>query len=166
VPPSTRPQTVPSGVVLKAPGRPLTVSVLAALWVLSIPFHIVTGFALARSRAGSGILLAVVLVVLAVVAVLMAYGLWNGKGWARPAQIALGALGILICPFALASIAALAYMLRAPARRYFAHEPADTTADQAEAVFAAAVVAAVVLGGLITAGLFVVTGTAVTGAIG
>ena len=167
LPPSNRPRTLPSGAARNAPARPLTVSVLAVLWMLSIPFHIVTGFALAQSRPGSGgVVLAVLLVALAVIAVLMAYGLWNGKGWARPAQIALGALGILNCPFALASIAALAYMLRAPARRYFAHDPADTTADQAEAVFAAAVVAAVVLGGLITAGLTVVARTARTGAVG
>jgi len=166
-PPIARAQTLPSGAAWKAPARPLTVSVLAVLWVLSIPFHIITGYALARSRPGSGgIVLAILLAALAVVAVLMAYGLWNGKSWARPAQITLGALGILNCPFALASIAALAYMLRAPARRYFAQQPEDTTADQAEAVFAAAVVAAVVLGGLITAGLTVVARTARTGAVG
>jgi hypothetical protein len=141
--------------------------VLAVLWVLSIPFHIVTGFALARAGPGSdGMILSALLVVLAVVAVLMAYGLWYARSWARPAQIALAALGILNCPFALASVAALAYMLRAPARRYFAHAGGDTSADQSEAVFAAALVAAVVLGGLITAGLTIVARTARTGAIG
>ena len=134
--------------------RPLTVSVLAVLWVLSIPFHAVTGVALARARPGSGgIWIAGLFALFAVVAGIMAYGLWTARGWARPAQIALAALGILYCPFTLASIAVLAYMLRPPARRYFAHTGGDTTADQAEAVFAAAVVAAVVLGGLITAGL-------------
>jgi hypothetical protein len=107
--------------------------------------------------------LAVLLVLLAVVAVLMAWGMWTARGWARPAQITLAALGILNCPFAPASIAVLVYMLRAPARRYFAHAGGDTTADESEAIFAAAVVAAVVLGGLITAGLTVVARTARTG---
>lgn len=159
--------TSPGAVVWAADPRPLTVTVLAVLWVLSIPFHIVTGFALARSGPGSdGMILSALLVVLAVIAVLMAYGLWYARSWARPAQIALAALGILNCPFALASVAALAYMLRAPARRYFAHAGGDTSGDQSEAVFAAALVAAVVLGGLITAGLTIVARTARTGAIG
>lgn len=159
--------TSPGRPAWPAETRPLTVTVLAVLWVLSIPFHIATGFALARSGPGSdGMILSALLVVLAVVAVLMAYGLWYARSWARPAQIALAALGILNCPFALASAAALAYMLRAPARRYFTHAGVDTSGDQAEAVFAAALVAAVVLGGLITAGLTIVARTARTGAIG
>jgi hypothetical protein len=54
-------------------------------------------------------------------------------------------------------------MLRAPARRYFAHGDGDTSADQAEAIFAAAIVAAVVLGGIITAGLTMMARTARTG---
>lgn len=144
--------------------RPLTVSVLAVLWVLSIPFHAVAGIALARAWPGTGApLIAVLFAVLAIVAAIMAYGLWTGAGWARPVQIALAALGILNCPFSLAAIAVLAYMLRPPARRYFAHTGGDTTADQSEAVFAAAVVAAVVLGGLITAFLTIVARTARTG---
>ena len=159
--------TSPGRVAWSPETRPLTITVLAVIWVLSIPFHIATGFALARSGPGShGMILSALLVVLAVVAVLMAYGLWYARSWARPAQIGLAALGILNCPFALASIAALAYMLRAPARRYFAHAGGDTSADQSEAIFAAALVAAVVLGGLITAGLTVVARTARTGAIG
>jgi len=165
--PIARAETSPGVAAWSPEPRPLTVTVLAVLWVLSIPFHILTGFALARSGPGSdGLILSALLVVLAVVAVLMAYGLWYARSWARPAQIGLAALGILNCPFALASIAALAYMLRAPARRYFAHAGGDTTADQSEAVFAAALVAAVVLGGLITAGLTIVARTARTGAVG
>ena len=100
---------------------------------------------------------------LAIIAPVMAFGLWTARGWARAAQIALAALGILNCPFSLAAIAVLAYMLRPPARRYFARAGGDTTADQSEAVFAAAVVAAVVLGGLLTAGLTIVARTARTG---
>jgi FHA domain-containing protein len=159
-----RAETAPVGSAWKPAARPLTVSVLAVLWVLSVPFHAVTGIALARAWQGSGgIMIAALFAVLAVIAGVMAFGLWNARSWARPAQIALAALGILNCPFSVASIAVLAYMLRPPARRYFAREGGDTTADQAEAVFAAAVVAAVVLGGLITAGLTIVARTARTG---
>ena len=160
---SGRAQTTPGGSAF--PGaRPLTVSVLAVLWVLSIPFHAVAGIALARAWPGSGgPLIAVLFAVLAIIAGGMAYGLWNGREWARPAQIALAAVGILNCPFTLASIAVLAYMLRPPARRYFARAGGNTASDQSEAVFAAAVVAAVVLGGLITAFLTIVARTARTG---
>jgi hypothetical protein len=161
---SSRADTAPTGAAWSPAARPLTVSVLAVLWVLSIPFHALTGVALARAWPGSGgIWIAGIFVLFAVVAGIMAYGLWTARSWARPAQIALAAVGILNCPFSLASIAVLAYMLRAPARRYFTRAGGDTTADQAEAVFAAAVVAAVVLGGLITAGLTVVARTARTG---
>ena len=156
--------TAPGGVAFRPAARPLTVSVLAVLWVLSIPFHAVTGIALARSWPGSGgMLIAGLCALLAIIAPVMAFGLWNARGWARTAQIALAALGILNCPFSLAAIAVLAYMLRPPARRYFARAGGDTTADQAEAVFAAAVVAAAVLGGLIMAGLTIVARTAYTG---
>lgn len=161
---SARAETAPLQTAWHPTARPLTISVLAVLWVLSIPFHVVTGIALAQSRPGSGgMIIAALLALLAIIAGVMAFGLWSARGWARPAQIALAALGILNCPFALASIAVLAYMLRAPARRYFAHTNEDTTVDQSEAVFAAAVVAAVVLGGLITAGLTIVARTARTG---
>lgn len=147
--------------------RPLTISVLSVLWVLSIPFHAVTGIALAQAWPGlGGSALAVTAAILAIVGGLMSFGLWTAQGWARPAQIALAAVGVLNCPFALASIAVLIYMLRPQARRYFAHEGGDPSADQSEAVFAAAVVAAVVLGGLLTAGLTIVARTARTGPYG
>jgi FHA domain-containing protein len=166
-PPSTASggaETAPGGGGWKPAARPLTVSVLAVLWVLSIPFHAVTGIALAHSLGGSaGMVIAGLFALLAIVAGVMAFGLWTAQAWARPAQIALAALGLLNCPFSLAAIAVLVYMLRAPARRYFARAGGDTTADQAEAVFAAGVVAAVVLGGLITAGLTIVARTARTG---
>jgi pSer/pThr/pTyr-binding forkhead associated (FHA) protein len=144
--------------------RPLTVTVLAVLWLLSIPFHAITGFLLAQAWPGAGRMIVAALgFVLAVLGAGMAYGLWNGRRWARPAQIVLAAIGILNCPFALASLAVLVYMLRPAARRYFDDEPTDGTADPSEAVFAAALVAAVVLGGLVTAGLTVVARTARTG---
>ena len=164
LPMAGRSETSPGGTAWRPATRPLTVTVLAVLWVLSIPFHAVTGIALARSWPGAGgMLIALLFALLAIVAGIMAFGFWTARGWARPAQIALAALGILNCPFSLAAIAVLAYMLRPPARRYFARAGGDTSADQSEAVFAAAVVAAVVLGGIITALLTIVARTARTG---
>jgi len=156
------PPTAPKHPALEAvPARPLTLSVLSVLWVLSIPFFAVVGIVLAQGMPGpTGIGIAVTAALLALTGGVMSFGLWTAQGWARPAQVALAALGILNCPFALASIAVLVYMLRAPAKRYFARAPQDTAADQSEAVFAAAIVAAVVLGGLVTAGLTFVARTA------
>jgi len=157
IPPTAPPRPVADVV----PARPLTISVLSVLWVLSIPFFAVVGIVLAQGFPGpAGIAIAVLAAVLAITGGLMSFGLWTAQGWARPAQIGLAALGILNCPFALASIAVLAYMLRANAKRYFARAPQDTAADQSEAIFAAAIVAAVVLGGILTAGLTFVARTA------
>jgi hypothetical protein len=160
------PRTAPPRTVAAAgpPSRPLTVTVLAVLWILSIPFHAILGFLLVRSHPGAtGVAIGVACALAAVGAGPMAYGLWTGQGWARPAQIALAAVGILDCPFTLASIAALWYMLRAPARRHFSRGDGDPTVDQAEAIFAAALVAVAVLGGLIMASLTVLARTARTG---
>jgi hypothetical protein len=164
-PPTGRATTTPRGPAFAPPpARPLTVAVLAVLWALSVPLYAVTAIALLQARPGTGgMAMAAVSAALTILSGLMAYGLWTAQAWARPVQIAVAALGILVCPFSLAAIAVLAYMLRPPARRYFTRVPGDTTGDQSEAIFAAAVVAAVVLGGVITAFLTIVARTARTG---
>ena len=163
-PPTGAGRPTTRGSALTPPARPLTVAVLSVLWALSIPLYAVTAVALAQARPGTGgIAMAGVSALLAILSGIMAFGLWTAQAWARPVQIAVAALGILFCPFSLAAIAVLAYMLRPPARRYFTRAASDTTADQSEAIFAAAVVAAVVLGGLITAFLTIVARTARTG---
>jgi hypothetical protein len=158
-PRSMPPGTAPAPDALR-PARPLTIGVLSVLWVLAIPFFAVVGIVLAQGFTGPArIGIAVFAAVLAALGGVLSFGLWTAQGWARPAQIALAGLGLLNCPFSLAAVATLVYMLRAPAKRYFAHEAADP-GDQSEAVFAAAIVAAVVLGGLVTAGLTFVARTA------
>jgi len=158
---SMPPTAPPRPLVEAVPARPLTISVLSVLWVLSIPFFAVFGIVLAQGFPGpTGTGIAAFAALGALAGGLMSFGLWTAQGWARPAQIGLAALGILNCPFALASIAVLVYMLRANAKRYFARAPQDPAADQSEAIFAAAIVAAVVLGGLVTAGLTFVARTA------
>jgi hypothetical protein len=149
----------------EAGGRPLTVTVLVALWALSVPLYAVAGAVLSSHAAGG--LRAVLFAVgigLASLSGAMAGGLWHGRRWAYIAQIAVGAIGVFLCPFTLASIAVLVYMLRPGVQWYFSarseREPED--GRRAEPLFAGALVAAVVLGVLITAGLTFLAGRART----
>jgi hypothetical protein len=84
------------------------------------------------------------------------------------AQIAVGAVGVFLCPFTLASIAVLVYMLRPSVQWHFSArregEPEDGRG--AEPLFAGAIIAAVVLGVLIAAGLTFLAGRARTLALG
>ena len=141
----------PAARASRAPARPLTVTVLAVLWLLSIPFYAVVGIALAQALPGAGGMGSPCFVA-AVAPGRRPDGLravdGARAGRARP-RSRWPRSGILNCPFTLASIAVLAYMLRAARAAATSPAPAATpTADQSEAVFAAAVVAAVVLGGL------------------
>ena len=158
-PPRTEPRPRPAPPA-PAPSRPLTVAVLSVLWILGIPFNAVVAIVLAQGLPGpAGIAVALAGGLLAIAGGVMSFGLWTARGWARPASIVLAAIGILVCPFTIASIVTLVYMLRTGAKRYFSRE-APAGADDSEAVFAAAIVAAVVLGGILTAGLTFVARTA------
>jgi hypothetical protein len=151
--------------------RPLTVTVLAALWALSVPLYAVAGAVLASPAAGAArAALLVAGLALAAIAGAMAAGLWYGRRWAYVAQIAVAALGVFICPFSLASIAVLVYMLRPGVQWHFSdrREREPEGVGQAEPMFAGALVAAVMLGVLLTAALTFLARTArtVTGARG
>jgi len=84
----------------------------------------------------------------------MAFGLWKRRAWARGAQIGIAAIGLLLCPFTLASAAVLAYMLRPTAAAYFsdAGPAADSPPDAAELTFTGLIMATVVLGTILAAG--------------
>jgi hypothetical protein len=149
--------------------RPLTVTVLFVLWTLSVPLYLIAGVALAFATQGFGrVAVIVAALALATLSLAMAVGLWQGRRWAWVAQIAVAAIGVFICPFTLASIAVLVYMLRPAVQWHFSdrgqNEP--ESAGQGEAMFAGALVAAVVLGVLLTAALTVLARTARTGASG
>jgi len=136
--------------------RPLTVTTLAILWALSVVLYSIGGFALGWQARGAGRLAIVAAgLVLAVLAVVMALGLWQRRHWAYIAQLTIAVLGLFVCPFSLASIAVLVYMLRPGVRWQFsdrsAHEPEGV--GQAEAIFTGAIVATVALGVLLTATL-------------
>ena len=132
--------------------RPLTVNVLAALWLMSVPMYALGGLALAARTSGvSAVLVAGLGLGLAVLAAALAWGLWSLRPWARGLQIAVAALGVLVCPFTLASVVVLAYMLMPPgASAFSADPPADETGARRETGFAAALLATVLLGALLS----------------
>jgi hypothetical protein len=137
------------------------VTLLAALWLASIFIYgalAILALALAPSGTGAAAsvglpaALAVVSGVIAVVSGLMAWGLFTRKPWARLAQAGIAGLGLLVCPFTLASATTLIYVLRPSTRAAFdpgAHAPADP----ADMTFALTLIGTVVLGaGLCAAG--------------
>lgn len=157
-PPRPRPDPRPRAAAPGASDRPLTVTLLAILWLASILVYGLGGVWTAHALGWSGIGAAIPIAagaLLALVSAAMAYGLWALAPWARVLQIVLAAIGLLFCPFTLASIAVLVYMSRAPARAAFAGRPpqgprgpvapADTSAEGA---FAAVVLGTVLLGAL------------------
>ena len=147
--------------------RPLTVTVLLVLWTLSVPLYLIAGVALALATQGIGrAALIVAGLAMATLSLAMAVGLWQGRRWAWVAQIAVATIGVFVCPFTLASIAVLVYMLRPAVQWHFSdrRQNQPESAGQGEAMFAGALVAAVVLGVLLTAALTVLARTARTGA--
>jgi hypothetical protein len=139
-------------VALPPAHRPLTVNVLAALWLMSVPMYALGGLALAaRTSGASAVAVAGLGLVLAVMAAALAWGLWSLRPWARGLQIAVAALGVLVCPFTLASVVVLAYMLMPPGAAAFSEDPpADETGTRREAGFAAALLGTVLLGALLS----------------
>jgi len=147
--------------------RHLTVTVLLVLWTLSVPLYLIAGIALALATQGMGRAAPIAAgLAMATLSMAMAFGLWQGRRWAWVAQVAVAAIGVFVCPFTLASIAVLVYMLRPAVQWHFSdrgqNEP--DSAGQGEAMFAGALVAAVILGVLLTAALTVMARTAWTGA--
>jgi hypothetical protein len=154
VPRPRRPTLLPK--VPAEPHRPLTLTVLAILWMISVLLYPAAGLAVARTRGGTSAALAVVIgMAFAVVSGGMAYGLWKRRVWARAAQIAVAAVGLLLCPFSLASAAVLAYMLRPTTSAHFSSGSAATPVqpDAVELTFTGVIMATVVLGAILAAGL-------------
>ena len=145
--------------------RPLTVTVLSTLWALSVPLYAVGGLLLSRQASGSASAsLLAAGIGLAAFAAALAIGLWLERRPAYVAQVAVAGLGFFVCPFSLASIAVLVYMLRPDVRWRFSdrreREPAG--AGQAETMFTGALLGAVLLGLILTAALTFLARTART----
>jgi len=137
------------------PHRPTTVVLLAGLWAVFVPVS-VAGCLLAAHRLGGGLLAwtlgAFASLVLAGLGTSMALGLRALASWARHLQIATAAVGLLACPFTLASATVLVYMTRPEVKAAFeggARPGAGNGA--AEATFALSLVGMLALGLALTA---------------
>jgi len=139
-----------------APRRPLTVTVLAALWLICLPLFVGIGITTAARAGWTGLvplLLAGIALILGLVGGVMGFGLLGLKSWARMLQIGLAALGLVVCPFTMASATVLFYMLREDARLYFSGRPVPGRSESARATeltFSMSLLAMVVLGVLLT----------------
>jgi hypothetical protein len=117
----------PTGVI----PRPLTVSVLAGLWAVSILLYAGLGFSampLMGLKGPEGGFATVAGLLLAFLSALMAFGLWTMGGWARILQIVAAVLGIC-SPFLIASVAILAYMFRSDVALLFSGRRLDDLED-------------------------------------
>jgi hypothetical protein len=137
--------------------RPVTVGVLAGLWALFVPVSVAACLLAAHRLGGSTlvwILGAAASVVLAGLGTAMALGLRALAAWARHLQIATAVVGLLACPFTLASATVLLYMARPEVKAAFegdARGPSGTGNGTAEATFALSLVGMLVLGAALTA---------------
>ena len=99
----------------------------AWLWLLSVPLFLGGGDRLTpcapAGRASSPPSRPRSAIVLGRLGGVMGFGLLTLRPWARILQIGLAGLGLLVCPFALASAAVLVYMLPRGRPRYFSGLP-------------------------------------------
>jgi hypothetical protein len=143
--------------LIRPAGRPLTVNVLVALWLATTLAAPAAGI-LFTARTGPGrfesALVLAGSLLLGVASGVIAAGLRALAPWARHLQIAIATLGLLVCPFSLASATVLLYLLRPEVRRAFETEGRGrgrTGAGSAELTFALSLLGMLVLGLLVTA---------------
>ena len=140
-----RPQPAKSGPA----SRPLTVTVLAGLWLVCVVLYAAAALGAAPLFGRQGLAAGAAVAVsslMAFVSALMAYGLVTLRPWARLAQAVIAGIGLLFCPFTLASATALIYVLRPGTRAAFGG-PGDARApDSAEMTFALTLIGTVVVG--------------------
>jgi len=136
--------------------RPATVTVLVVLWALFVPLSVVA-LALTASRIGGGApvwgLASVAGLALAGLGIVMALGLRALAPWARHLQVAIAGVGLLACPFTLASATVLLYLTRPDVKASFEGRltnPREETGG-AEATFALSLLAMLLLGLALTA---------------
>ena len=147
--PSALPRTLARKPASAPATRPLTVTVLAGLWLVSIVLYAVAAlgaaplYGLSGMAAGGTIATATLL---AVLSGLMAYGLFNLKPWARVLQAVIAGLGLLVCPFTLASATTLIYVLRPGTRSAFGGSSEAPAPDSADMTFALTLIGTVVVG--------------------
>jgi hypothetical protein len=153
-PPSRSPARPRTPSPAHGPSRPATVSLLAGLWALFVPVA-VAGALLTAARLQAGwigwLLAALLATVFAGLGTAMALGLRALASWARHLQIASAAVGLLVCPFTLASATVLLYMSRPEVKGAFGGAGVGRPADSAEPTFALSLVGMLLLGLALTA---------------
>jgi uncharacterized membrane protein (DUF2068 family) len=77
--------------------RPLGVTVIAILTVIGGIIFLVSGLALLIIGIG------IILLALGIAYLVMAYGLWKGKGWAWTITLILSAIGIIVAVVSIAT---------------------------------------------------------------
>jgi pSer/pThr/pTyr-binding forkhead associated (FHA) protein len=130
--------------------RPMTVTLLALLWMFGVLYYPILTVLSLRTLSGLWAYVSGATGILAtLVSGVMAWGLWARQGWARIAQIGLCILGILTCAFAPACATILAYLFRGDVAGHFGNSrPAGPGAGEEgrlEPYFTAAVAGLVVL---------------------
>jgi hypothetical protein len=140
-------------------GRPMTVTVLSALWALSVPFSVAVPLLAARRAGADSLGWAVAggsALVFAASGTTLALGLRALAPWARHLQIAAAALGLVVCPFTLASLTVLFYMARPDVKAAFEGKDRGEgeAGGTAEPTFAVSLLGLLALGFALTAGAF------------
>ncbi len=147
VPPRARPAPSPPPLARAGLPRPLTVTVLAGLWLLAGTLYGAVGLGLAifgpsgKQALASG----AAGVLMAGISGVMGFGLWARMPWARLLQLAFAGIGVFSCAFTLPSLAIIAYMLRPEIQLHFAG-PRILTAEESEKAHTAAPEAAFTVG--------------------
>jgi len=135
------------------PGRrSVTLTVLAVLWMISVPLHLAIGLFIAWRAGGAlGAVAAFSGLLVALLGAAMVFGLWTRSPWARVLQLATAGFGIFLCPFAPAAITILIYLLRPVVEAQFA-TPKTAPRDPSDGLFAVFLLGTVLLGAVLTGG--------------
>ena len=113
--------------------RPLTITLLAVLWLLAGAVYgaVGLGYALFGARGSAAVAAAVAGVALALLSAVVGFGLWARAPWARLLQLVLAGVGVFSCVFTLPSLAIIAYLLRPEVQLHFAG-PRMLSAEESE----------------------------------
>lgn len=149
---STAPQAVTTAAGPSLRG--LTMTILAGLWAANAPLSLLGAIgSLVGGEGWSRFVLGAFYLLLTGISGVMAWGLWTVKPWVRMTQIVLAGIGILLtCPFAIACVSIIVYLLRPAAKARFAGTP---DVEPKETLFAILVGVGVLLGGIGLIGMWV-----------
>lgn len=133
MPPRPRPAHAPAPIPRGALPRPLTITVLAVLWLLAGAVYgaLGLGYAIFGARGTSALAAGAAGISMAVLSSVVGFGLWARAPWARLLQLVLAGVGVFSCVFTLPSLAIIAYMLRPEVQLHFAG-PRILSAEESE----------------------------------